>query len=463
MRNLSDSQRHTLKMSGQGASGSKDARFKPKISEAERRSIATKRVTGIINGKDRLSPGPSGKPESRDVERKAISKKDIKTAPITREILEDEPAAEKDKNEILKLVSETSTEGLQAIIREGGAGMEEGLADNGDDGVQFLPGVPKASFEPPPVVKAQPAAWNPVGEIWYPHRGDGSVQDENTTVYLNILKEGAQSDIDVFTCLRTAREVLHSIECDKSDRIWVTLDSLIPQLQSRGLTDIACDICQILKFNPENIHPYIKGVKRLVLLISHTSEKVKTLEEKISRLTEIVSTLIVEGQAHQEESLKFAAQMSNVSANMSNMQEIFDQTIIKVSKLDVLPASIPEISSAVSVPSTPQPGELAKRDLISLKESGEYIGEYSIKVSNGKVVGVTPPTNATFLSEIISLAPNIQEIFINLDQVKIVNKVMANPQYKEAFVGINQKLRGTYMRELCKGLLQKRFQWSKVL
>lgn len=368
-------------MSGQGTNGSRDTRIKPKVGEIDKRLITSKRVSGIINGKDRLSPGPSGRSNSKESERKGVSKKDQKPVSITKDTFEDEPANDKDKSEILKLVSDSSTEGLQALIREGGASMEEGLADNGDDGVQFIPGVPKASFEQPPVVKAQPATWDPAGEVWYPHRGKGSVQDENTIVYLNILKEGAQSDSDVFSCLRNARGVLHSIECYKSDRIWVTLDSLIPQLQSRGLTDVACDICQILKFNPENIHPYIKGVKRLVPLISHTSEKVKTLEEKISRLTDIISTLIVEGQAHQEESLKFAAQMSNVSANLSNMQEIFDQTIIKVSKLDVLPASIPEISSVVSVPSTPQQGELAKREVISLKEPGEYIGDYSIKFS----------------------------------------------------------------------------------
>lgn len=306
------------------------------------------------------------------------------------------------------------------------------------------------------------AVWESTGEIWYPHRGKGTVEADNTQVYLSILKTGSQSDVDVFTHMRSARDTLHAIECDKSNRVWVILDNLIPQLESKQLTDVACDICQILNLNPDSIHTYIKGIKRLLPLVSYSSEGVKMLEEKIMKLTDIVTTLIVEGQAHQEESLKFASQMSNVSANISNMQEIFDQTIIKVSKLDILPSSVPEASSAISVPSTPQPTETVKRDLISLKDPGEYIGEYSIKINNNQIVGITPPTNAPFLSEIISFSPNIQEIFINLDQIKVVNKILAHPQYKEAFIGSNSKIRSSYLRELCKGILQKRFQWSKL-
>lgn len=92
-------------------------------------------VAGPYNGKDRLTLGTTSKTETRESNKKYGPKRDSKGPTTSKDQTEEDPVDTKEKEEILSLVMESSTEQLQTLLKDGGASLDEGISDNGEEGV----------------------------------------------------------------------------------------------------------------------------------------------------------------------------------------------------------------------------------------------------------------------------------------------------------------------------------------
>jgi len=227
------------------------------------------------------------------------------------------------------------------------------------------------------------------------------------------------------------------------------------------LNEVACDVASYLRYDPESLSPYLKCLGRLESHIKPTSEALDILEKQIIDMASNIELPLAKIKSHQDKTLKFTKQISNVFSNLACLQEMVESVLLKISKLDLL-LSEPELSTIISSPVTPTSvtGEVVER--ISLLRDGDYTGLYRIKVLKGKVINVVPPSSNPELSQLITHPAAAQEVILNLDQEKLLNKMATHPNLKEAFTLKKGIVRYKILTELSREIPEKRYQWTKT-
>ncbi|CAL1678276.1 unnamed protein product [Lasius platythorax] len=277
-----------------------------------------------------------------------------------------------------------------------------------------------------------------------------------------MLTRTQEAEFGKLILLRSTEEVGKTIGCLKTEMLWEQLNSIFRYMESTELPDVISDLCHYMVKCPEMLKPYIKCLNRVKPYLHNPGASIKLIEEKATALVNIFSSVIDEGKAHQDETLKFAQQVSNVSANLAGLQEVLEQTVVKVFKLDLLPGNGSPPISGISVPSTSRAPEGRKVKEVTLLDPGEYKSHYHVKIRDGRIESIIPLRNNPELKQLMSYSTQVQEIFLNLDQMTIINKLNYEPSYKCAFTNPPSASRSQLLRNLCKGISKASYQWMKI-
>ncbi|AYW51540.1 putative polymerase co-factor [Lasius neglectus virus 2] len=369
-----------------------------------------------------------------------------------------------EKEQVKKLVKHSSLDYIRQSLSGSADIIAETLMEGDDNGESGAFGITLPA--PPSTAPTRdPEQIAPVQEIdtltWYPYYRTETPKGHNTRLYLEMLTRTREAELGKLELLRSTEEVGKTIGCLKTLMLWEQLNSIFRYMEGSEFPDIISDLCYYMTTCPDSIEPYLKCLNRVKPYLHNPGASIKLMEEKASAMANIFSALIDEGKAHQDESIKFAEQVSNVSANLAGLQEVLEQTVIKVSKLDLLPGDLSPPASGVSIPSTSRAPEGTKVKEVSFKEPGEYRGHYHFKVQDGKIKSIIPPRGNPEIEKMLTYHPDVQKIFVNLDQQTLINKLNHDPSHKTAFTAPQSMQRSELLRALCRGVPKTSYQWIK--
>lgn len=157
------------------------------------------------------------------------------------------------------------------------------------------------------------------------------VSKGNKSVILIKKKIRLQESIQL-NILRTLRfsNIGWGIGCNRSIRIWKLLNSALIMCFRLEFAD--CDLIHFMCKDPDDVNYvsiYLRCFHKIKSRIKLTSEVLETFERKFTDLTNNTEILLSTIKAHQDKTIKFKKQMSNVSANLaeSNYRNICHKNI----------------------------------------------------------------------------------------------------------------------------------------
>ncbi|XP_071635217.1 uncharacterized protein [Temnothorax longispinosus] len=264
------------------------------------------------------------------------------------------PELKAEADRLARKLQQVSLDPIRSIMESDPNAALETMMEDGEpsSGSLFMMKTPIAKTPQLPTPSRIPRLEDVKIARWYPHQSDQSFEGKMTSVYLNHLKRAKISESESFLNLQAAEKLSRHIGCSRTVLLWTTLNPILTQIGNLRLPEIASDIAGYLYDDPDSVFPYLKCFNRVKTLLVNPAEKFATLEDRITQMILLMESTISAAENYQEESLKFATQVSNVSANLAGFQEVFEKTIIKVKKLDLLPDTSSPGSSGISIPSS---------------------------------------------------------------------------------------------------------------
>lgn len=338
-------------------------------------------------------------------------------------------------------------------------GDDNSIDDNTDDDT-YRPF--KINIPPPqqPVEIEEIEEETPPPSSWFPHENKSTEEGRATNLYLDYMEAAIETPTEVFEYFKQAEILSDKMGCFRTTALWRELSPLLTIGKRLQMVDTFSDLAYYIRYRQDHLHPYLKAMRNMKGHLKPATESIQAYEARISGLHYILEELLCKLNNRQDETEKFAQQVNNASKSLAGLQEVMEASIIKISKLDILPSEVGGPSSVLSIPTTPTTPKGERVRLVSFEVDGEYVGLFNFKIQDGRIVSLTPPSSNPEIKYITQYTKKAQEVWINLNMTEVLNKMSELPELKRAFTQ-PPEIGQQFFRRICMGVRNKEYQWIK--